>query len=84
MQKDRSYHKAAIHYNEELASFAEKLAERVDHSVVSRWPRAVAKQHRVHAARHKKALARLEKKDQEEAALTPATVGSEAPSEEEN
>lgn len=60
MQKDASYHKSAIQYNEELAEKAEELAEKVEHEEVQRWSRSVAKQHRFHAGRHKKALAKLE------------------------
>lgn len=60
MQKDASYHKAAIQYNEDLADFAEALAEKLEHAEVARWSRAVSKQHKFHAGRHKKALAKLE------------------------
>lgn len=60
MQKDASYHKAAIQYNEELADFAEGLADRLDHEEVSRWCRSISRQHKFHAGRHKKALSKLE------------------------
>lgn len=60
MLKDRSYHESAIQYNEELAEFAEGLAERIEHEEVARWSRSVAKQHRFHAGRHKKALQKLD------------------------
>ena len=56
MQKDASYHKSAIQYNEELADFAGALADRLEHEEVARWARAVSKQHRFHAERHKKAF----------------------------
>jgi hypothetical protein len=64
MQKDRSYHEAAIKYNEELAEFAEDLSDRLkdefgDKEPV-RWALSVAKQHRFHAGRHEKALKKLE------------------------
>jgi hypothetical protein len=60
MQKDASYHKSAIQYNEELADFAEDLAGRLEHEEVARWARSVSKQHRFHFGRHQKALHNLE------------------------
>lgn len=60
MDKNISYHTSAIQYNEELANFAELLAERLEHEEVARWARSVSKQHRFHAGRHKKALSKLE------------------------
>jgi rubrerythrin len=60
MQKDRSYHEAAIQYNEELEEFAAELAERLQHEEVARWARSVSKQHHFHAGRHKKALAKFD------------------------
>lgn len=60
MQKDASYHKSAIEYNEEIAEFTEKLAERLEHEEVQRWSRSVARQHRFHAGRHQKALDKLQ------------------------
>lgn len=59
MLKDASYHQAAIQYNDEIADFAEALSTKLDHEEVARWSRAVAKQHRFHAGRHKKALEKL-------------------------
>ena len=59
MLKDASYHKAAVQYNEELADFARDLADRIEHEEVARWSRSVANQHRFHAIRHKKALAKI-------------------------
>lgn len=61
MLKDASYHEAAIQYNGELAEFAEKLADRLKHPEVERWARSVAKQHRFHEGRHKKALDKIER-----------------------
>lgn len=60
MHKDASYHRSAIQYNEELAEFAEELSGRLEHEEVARWARSVAKQHRFHAGRHKRALSKLE------------------------
>ncbi len=66
MQKDANYHESAIRYNEELAAFAEDLSERLKHEVIKQWSRAVAKQHRFHAGRHKKALIKMLAEDQED------------------
>lgn len=63
MQKDRSYHEAAIQYNEEIEEFANELATRLEHEEVARWARSVAKQHHFHAGRHKKALAKFDSQD---------------------
>lgn len=63
MQKDRSYHEAAIQYNEEIENFANELATRLQHEEVARWARSVAKQHHFHAGRHKKALAKFDSQD---------------------
>lgn len=57
--KDASYHRSAVMYNEELAAFAEELSTRLPHEEVARWARSVSKQHKFHAGRHKKALAKL-------------------------
>lgn len=67
MLKDATYHKAAIQYNEELATFAEDLSKRLEHEEVARWSRAVAKQHAFHAGRHKKALKKVESGEAAEA-----------------
>lgn len=85
MQKDASYHKAAIQYNEELASFAADLSKKVDHDEVSKWCMSVSRQHEFHAGRHKKALAKLENKSQklekktEEEKPKPAEPVEDAP-----
>lgn len=60
MDKNISYHKSAIQYNEELADFAEALAGKLEHEEVARWALSVSKQHRFHAGRHKKALAKMQ------------------------
>lgn len=62
-QKDTVYHESAIQYNDEIAEFTDELAERIDHPEVARWSRAVAKQHRFHSGRHKKALSKLNTSD---------------------
>lgn len=59
-QKDRSYHESAVTYNQELAELAEDLTERVDHPTVRQWCQSVAKQHRFHEDRHRKALVKLD------------------------
>lgn len=61
-QKDASYHEAAIQYNESLAGHAEDVAKELDHPEVARWSRSVAKQHRFHAGRHRKALEKIQSK----------------------
>lgn len=66
MAKDASYHKAAIKYNESLAEAASKLAETLEHEVIKRWCRGVARQHRFHAMKHKKLLNRMENKKMNE------------------
>lgn len=65
MKKDETYHNAAILYNEEIAVLAEGLVERINHPIVQKWPRAVAKQHRFHEKRHRAALDKLLKKTAE-------------------
>lgn len=64
MQKDRSYHESAIEYNEELAEFAEELSDRLKSKYGEqepvRWSLSVAKQHKFHAGRHRKALQKLD------------------------
>lgn len=64
-QKDAVYHESAIQYNDEIAEFTDELAERIADPEVSRWSRAVAKQHRFHSGRHKKALSKLSSSDEE-------------------
>ena len=64
MQKDASYHRSAIQYNEELAEFAESLAGDLEDPEVARWSMSVSKQHRFHAGRHRKALAKLQTEEQ--------------------
>ena len=61
MNRDPKYHKAAIQYNEEMAAFAEGLAERLPHREIVRWARSIAKQHRFHASQHKRSLSRIER-----------------------
>jgi rubrerythrin len=60
MEKDASYHKSAIQFNEELADFARELAQKLENEEVRRWARVTSKQHRYHANKHKKSLARIE------------------------
>lgn len=57
--KDRSYHEAAIIYNETLAECAENLAPTLDNEEVRKWSTSVGKQHRFHAKRHRHALNKL-------------------------
>lgn len=59
MPKDASYHKAAIRYNEELATFSENLAKKLENDEIKRWARSVSRQHKLHAGHHRKALKRL-------------------------
>lgn len=59
MLKDRNYHEAAVQYNEELAIFAEKLADKLKNDEIRRWCLSVAKQHRFHAGRHHRALNKM-------------------------
>lgn len=63
MQKDATYHKAAIQYNDELADFAATLAERLGHHVVAGWCRSVEKHHRFHSSRHRIALEKLSERE---------------------
>jgi rubrerythrin len=62
IEKNESYHRAAIMYNDELAIFAAELSDRLEHPEVARWARSVSNQHKYHARGHKKALSRLERK----------------------
>lgn len=80
MQKDESYHEAAIAYNEGLAEFAEKLAPTLGHPEVERWCKAVGKQHRFHAKRHQAALDKiLSKKGSEEVTVESIPDGLDVP-----
>lgn len=70
--KDRSYHESAIVYNEGLAIAAEEQADRVEHPIPKKWNNAVAKQHRFHEERHRRALAKLvEREESLDPAATP-------------
>lgn len=60
MLKDTTYHTSAVEYNEGLADAADGLAATVPHPEIQKWCRAVSKQHRFHAKRHKSALTKLE------------------------
>ena len=59
MLKTKSYHESAIVYNEKLAEFAEELSKKLVNEEVQRWCKAVGKQHRFHAKRHRAALERI-------------------------
>lgn len=61
MPKSRQYHEDAILYNEVLAEAAEDVAKKIKDPEIRKWPTSVGKQHRFHASRHKKALAKLDK-----------------------
>lgn len=74
MAKDLAYHKAVVHYNEELAAAAEKLAEEIEHETVKKWCVSVGKQHRAHAKRHQKAIDRLTAEHHEAIGLTTDVV----------
>lgn len=56
MQKDASYHRSAVQYNEELEKFARELAKRLEHPQIKKWALSVARQHKFYRIRHKKAL----------------------------
>lgn len=66
MPKDATYHESAIIYNREIAQFAEDLAPTLSDEEVQRWSRAVAKQHRFHEGRHKKALNKIREQEQDD------------------
>jgi len=72
MAKTASYHRAAVLYNQELADFAEALAERLEDPDVTKWCRSVAKQHQFHLGRHQRALAKVEGKTEEDPAFEKA------------
>lgn len=82
MQKDATYYRSAIQYNEELSDFARGLADRLENPEVARWARSVSKQHKFHARLHKKSLARVENNydhDDEETDISPTpTFSAEA------
>lgn len=79
MQKDQSYHEAAILYNEGLAEYAEKLAPTLPHAEVQRWCTAVGKQHRFHAKRHKAALEKILSKQASEVNVENISDGLDVP-----
>lgn len=66
MGKSATKNEDAVVYNEELANLAEELAVRLEDEDVKKWCAAVAKQHRFHERRHRKALARRAEKNVEE------------------
>lgn len=75
MEKDATYHESAIRYNDELAQFADQLADTLEHTEVKRWCRSVAKQHKFHLGKHERALKRLnEKEELEMNEQTPAAT----------
>lgn len=67
MKGTTDYHRSAIRYNEALAAAAEGLENdpEITDEEVSKWGRGVGKQHRFHAKRHKAALAKLERAEQQ-------------------
>lgn len=79
--RDPSYYESAIRYNEELAKFAADLAPTIEHEEPRRWCLSVAKQHRFHANRHKKALdklrAKLKSADRAPSADGPTSIADE-------
>lgn len=77
MQDKSSYHRSAVQYNEALAAAAETQAEIVEHPEVKKWCRAIGKQHRFHAKRHKSALAKIEREQNKQESVEE-TVTEEA------
>lgn len=59
MEKDATYHRSAVQYNEGLAQAAEALAKTLEHPEIKKWCVSVGKQHRFHAKRHKSALEKI-------------------------
>lgn len=57
--KDESYHESAVYYNEEVQKAIEKIAENIAHPVPRKWALSVARQHKYHAGRHRRALTKL-------------------------
>lgn len=79
--KGTKYHESAIQYNTELAECAEDLMTRLEDEEVVKWANSVAKQHRFHEGRHKRALEKLKDSEEdhvvEEAAENPDTTVEE-------
>lgn len=77
IQKDASYHASAVRYNEGLAVAAEAISKEVEHEEVAKWSRSVAKQHRFHENRHRKALGKIEAAAADHAKRNPNDVKTE-------
>lgn len=56
MRKDLSYYESAIEYNAAIAEFAEQVAPTLKNEEVRRWCLALAKKHRFHETKHRRAL----------------------------
>lgn len=59
-EKDVQYHRDAIRYNNLMADAAYKVAKEVKTKQIQHWARSIARQHREHAKKHRKALWRKE------------------------
>lgn len=84
MQKNVTYHSSAVLYNEMLEERAREAAEKVEHPVVKKWCISIANQHEFHANRHRRALAKLERKIARKKTITveatePATASASVP-----
>lgn len=77
MLKDVSYHESAVRYNEELQVYAEKVAETLEHPEIKKWCLSVARQHKFHAGRHKKALQKLQEQGEEGATINTEDGGED-------
>lgn len=72
MQKENSYHRDAVRYNEALAEAAEAVSAELDHPEPKQWATSVGKQHRFHQKRHQAALDKAER--EQATGTTPVAV----------
>ena len=82
MQDKTTYHSSAIVYNDMFVEVARAAADKVEDPKVKEWCTSIAKQHEFHAKRHRAALAKLERKNDNsnDSATVEATVPATATS----
>lgn len=75
MSDEFSYHTSVVEYNAGMAKAAKELAQEVEHAKVKHWCHAIARQHRLHAKKHRRILKRLRAKLEENNRIEVEEVG---------